>query len=82
LWNRWISFCVHREPLGLRQRPWKLVTRRPSGTRDAGGLSNAKLYNLAEDLGEKNNLAAKYPDKVREIMSLLNQVRENGRSRP
>jgi arylsulfatase A-like enzyme len=70
------------EPLGLRQGPWKLVTRRPAGKGDAGGLSNAELYNLAEDLGEKNNLAAKYPDKVREMMSLLNQVRENGRSQP
>lgn len=29
------------------------------------------LYNLADDLGEKNNLAAQYPEKVNELKSMM-----------
>ncbi len=35
----------------------------------------AELYNLAEDIGEKNNLAEKYPDKVKELEALLQGIR-------
>jgi len=30
-------------------------------------LSDAALYNLAEDIGEQRDLAAKHPDKVKEL---------------
>jgi hypothetical protein len=33
-----------------------------------------QLYNLKKDIGEKNNLAAKHPDKVDELKNLLQQV--------
>ena len=32
-----------------------------------GDLSEAMLYNLAEDICEQRDLAAKYPDKVKEL---------------
>jgi len=41
-----------------------------------------ELYNLAEDIGQRKNLAAKHPDKVKEMQTLLNQICENGRTRP
>ncbi len=31
----------------------------------------AELYNLAEDISERNNLAYKYPDKMKEMYQLL-----------
>jgi len=32
--------------------------------------------------GEKNNLAAKYPDKVKKLLARLEQIEKTGRSRP
>lgn len=66
------------EPLGLRQGPWKLVTRRGSGR----APDTAELYNLSQDLAEKNNVAAQYPEKLEEMIALLQKVRERARSRP
>ena len=38
---------------------------------DSGNLPTAQLYNLTDDLGEKNNVASKYPEKVKELEALL-----------
>jgi arylsulfatase A-like enzyme len=40
-----------------------------------------QLYDLKNDLGEKINLAEKYPDKVRALDSLLVKIRNDGRTR-
>ena len=37
------------------------------------GVSDAKLYNLAKDIGESNDLAAKMPEKVQELQSRWDQ---------
>tara|TARA_R110000850_G_scaffold242592_2_gene367349 strand:+ start:4021 stop:5556 length:1536 start_codon:yes stop_codon:yes gene_type:complete len=42
----------------------------------------AELYNLAEDIGQRNNLAATHPERVEEMRALLNQIREQGHSAP
>lgn len=39
------------------------------------------LFNLAEDPRESNNLAEKYPEKVEELYTLLNELRDGPRSR-
>jgi len=65
-------------PIALRQGKWKLVTR-PGAPRPAG---RAELYDLDEDPGEKNNVAAKEPAKVKELTALLNSIRDKERSRP
>jgi arylsulfatase A-like enzyme len=41
-----------------------------------------QLYNLREDLGERDNLAESHPDKVRELSARLKEIRQAGRSRP
>ncbi len=41
-----------------------------------------ELYNLADDIGQKTNLAAKYPAKVKELQALLKRIREQGFSAP
>ena len=66
----------------IRSGDWKLVKTRdgplvdvdPSVLRD---LSEAGLYNLAEDIGETRNRAAERPDKVKEPSDLWQQW--NGR---
>jgi hypothetical protein len=40
------------------------------------------LFHLSEDPGEKNNLAAKYPDKVKTLLARLEEIEKAGRSRP
>lgn len=36
-----------------------------------------QLYNLANDKGEKNNLAGQYPELVKELSALLNEIRNS-----
>lgn len=42
---------------------------------ETGNLLQPQLYNLAEDLGEGNNLAAKHPAKVKELADLLENIK-------
>ncbi|QDS96392.1 Arylsulfatase [Roseimaritima multifibrata] len=48
--------------VGVRSGDWKLVKYR-------GG--DWRLYNLAEDIGEQKNLAAKHPARVQEMLATL-----------
>ncbi|MEM9345182.1 MAG: sulfatase-like hydrolase/transferase [Planctomycetota bacterium] len=50
---------VHSNNHAIRQGPWKLVMR---------GKNKPELYNLDEDLGEKNDLAAEQPDRVKAMV--------------
>jgi arylsulfatase A-like enzyme len=50
------------EKRAIRDGDWKLVKEQ--------GEKEWSLYNLAEDVGEANNLAAKFPEKVRELNGL------------
>lgn len=52
--------------LALRKGPWKLIPR------DGG----AQLYNLGDDLSETTDVAAKHPEKVKELAALLRKVRQ------
>jgi hypothetical protein len=36
-------------------------------------MEGAELFNLAQDIGEKNNLAAKEPEKVKQLAAAWNQ---------
>jgi len=42
----------------------------------------AELFNLIEDIGQRNNLAAEHPERVAELQKLLKQIREQGYSAP
>ncbi|MHC4406755.1 MAG: sulfatase-like hydrolase/transferase [Planctomycetota bacterium] len=57
---------LYYETSGVRRDDWKLVRVKERGK---GLLS--ELYNLKDDIGERNNLAAKYPDIVEELEKLL-----------
>jgi arylsulfatase A-like enzyme len=41
---------------------------------ELGNSPDPQLYNLYEDIGEKNNLAGQYPERVKELASLLESV--------
>jgi arylsulfatase A len=42
----------------------------------------AELYQIREDPGQRTNLAAKHPEKVVEMRTLLKKIRDQGHSAP
>jgi arylsulfatase A len=72
--------AVSRHPIlfyendGLRLGDWKLVR---------GAKGEFELYDLGTDIGEKNNLAGKFPEIVAELVEILNnharEIAENSR---
>lgn len=48
----------------MRDGDWKLLLSRKN--------AEPELYNLEDDLGEKNNLASKHPGKVKEMLDKVN----------
>ncbi len=63
--------CAANGTAGLRKGDWKLI---------AG--QTPELYNLADDLGETRNRAAKKPELVAEMQTLLEKLIADGRSTP
>lgn len=53
--------------MAVRQGDWKLVRYDPNADEQKGAATPAKLYNLAADIGETTDLAAKNPEKVKEL---------------
>jgi arylsulfatase A-like enzyme len=62
------------QQMAIRRGDWKLVRYDPaadsgavSDRARASGATPARLYNLADDIGEANDLAARNPDKLKEL---------------
>jgi arylsulfatase A-like enzyme len=56
----------------IREGDWKLISPLKVGVfLEDGGIGDWELYNLKEDIGESNNLATKYPKKVKYLKALL-----------
>jgi arylsulfatase A-like enzyme len=58
--------------MAIRKGDWKLVKTSEGALQDVdpatfNDLSGAELYNLTVDIGERNNLAAAHPEKVKEL---------------
>lgn len=71
------------QQIAIRKGDWKLV-KAPGGALQQGGgrggrligvasTDGAQLYNLKQDIGEQNDLAAKEPEKVKELAADWNQ---------
>jgi arylsulfatase A-like enzyme len=83
---------VHHSSNGrfaIRQGDWKLILWPGSGgwaypatEEDMKGLPKFQLYNLAKDPGETTNLMANFPDRVKELRSLMERYIREGRSTP
>jgi arylsulfatase A-like enzyme len=74
--------------LAVRQGKWKLIEPERTAVAPKGAKRDAKrpegppqpqLYNLADDLVEKHNLAKDRPEKVKELKKLLDDIRKSGR---
>ena len=71
----------------IRKGSWKLALcpgsggwSAPTPGREPEGAPKVQLFDLSNDIGEKNNLQAKYPDKVKSLTSLLQSYVDKGRS--
>ncbi len=83
-----------KDRYAIRQHEWVLIDH-PTGTDRQPpeawmkkhnvppytGL-DAGLYNLHEDIGQRHNLAAEYPEKVAELRSLLRGIRNGEHTAP
>jgi len=54
---------------GVRVGPWKYLEH--GGNKDAKPSDAPELYNLADDIAEKTNLATAHPEKVRELQAKI-----------
>jgi arylsulfatase A-like enzyme len=72
----------------IRQDNWKLIFCSHSGgwssptpnSEQAKTLPPLQLYDLSKDVGEKQNVYAKNPKKVKELTDLMTKYLKNGRS--
>lgn len=69
----------HGNVLGIRKGPWVLIPQ--PGKKEKKAEPN-ELYNLKDDLSQKNNVSAMHADLVREMNALLMKIKSSGRSRP
>lgn len=73
----------HARRLGIRKGDWKyIVGATPAQKGKKAKNSKAMLFHLNGDLGEKINVADKYPDKTKEMADLLEKIKQAGKSRP
>lgn len=83
-----------KDHYAYRDGDWLLIDAKTGYLRNAPKSWNEKhnqpkdddqaveLYNLAEDIGQRNNLASKHPEKVAQMQKSLKEVRERGHSAP
>lgn len=63
-WSREREICwEHEGNRAVRQNQWKLVSKHPG---------RWELYDMSEDRTELNDLANRYPDKVKELEAIYN----------
>ena len=73
--------------LSLIQGNWKYIE--PSNGQKMNFLTNTELgnfpqpqlYNLKADIGERNNIASKYPEEVKNMAAMLKKIREKNKTR-
>ncbi len=78
----------HGRRLSIRKGQWKLIPflgsggfSAPRNVKPGPGDPAGQLYNLSDDLGERNNLYLEHGDVVSELAKLLERYRRDGRSR-
>jgi arylsulfatase A-like enzyme len=69
--------------LALRRGDWKLLFGQGSGGWSQGSVATkGQLYDLARDLGERQNLYAEQPERVAALTQLMAKLISEGRSTP
>lgn len=73
--------------LSLVRGNWKYIEPRngpsfsPLTGIELGNSPDPQLYYLGDDIGEKNNIANQYPEKVEELSTLLRKIKTERKSR-
>jgi arylsulfatase A-like enzyme len=76
------TYIEHAGTLAIVSGDWKYIVPAKGNAMtyatniETGNATFPQLYNLKDDIGEKNNLANKYPDKVAALELLLKQIKE------
>lgn len=82
------TYIEQGRSLALVDSGWKYIVPHPGpamlkDVQIESGLSLApRLDHLEKDLGEKINLASRYPEKVQRMATMLDRIRHKGYSRP
>jgi len=77
----------HSGRLTIIKGDWKYIEPGPGAkiqintNTETGNDPMPQLYNLKNDIGEKNNLAEQYPEIVKELSKLLDQIKSTGKTR-
>jgi arylsulfatase A-like enzyme len=76
----------HAGGLSLIQGDWKVIEARKGPKtnltgNELGNNETPQLFNLAEDIGEKNDLAANHPDRVKSMLAEIARIRATPRTR-
>ena len=74
---------VHHSATGrfaIRRGDWKLILAEPNRPPGPAGRTGARLFNLADDPGETENLYQRYPEVVAELRALLERDRDTAHS--
>ena len=81
--NHAVSTSIQGVP-AIRLGQWKYIPAPGSGGWGKGGDASQRiqLYNLADDVGETNNLAAEHSERVARMQGLLEELIVKGRSTP
>jgi arylsulfatase A-like enzyme len=62
--------------MAIRQGDWKLVRYDPAADGKSGRVTEPKLYNLKEDIGETLNLIGAEPEKAKELQAAWDKWNE------
>ncbi|MEO0510069.1 MAG: arylsulfatase [Verrucomicrobiota bacterium] len=67
----------HSHQLALRDGDWKLIRLSNKGRKNKGKIEvSYALYNLAEDIGEQNDILKQHPERADEMKVLLDSIYE------
>jgi len=78
----------HARALSLRDGDWKMIQSNPGPAlsvptnTELGSGDGPQLYDVSRDPDEHNNLAGRFPDRVKQMDASLERIRAAGRSRP
>ncbi|MEM7314670.1 MAG: sulfatase-like hydrolase/transferase, partial [Planctomycetota bacterium] len=74
----WVLIDAKNGYMSGRNKPWEARRGFPENDDDPQG----QLFNLAEDLGQRNNVIDEHPAKAKELRSLLTRLKNQGHSAP
>lgn len=75
--GEWLLVDAKTGYVSRRNQKWEAKRGYP-----ADDDQSAELYNLADDIGQRNNLAAQHPERVSNMRAMLDRIRKQGYSAP